>query len=87
VTKVVESVVKVVTQLVKLARIPLIYPYIICSSFEHHALDCFKKIKVKKMFQIKPTTITTIVTKPSKLNNVLVNVVDVVMTRGQVLGP
>jgi hypothetical protein len=36
------------------------------------------------MFQTKPTTTTTIITKPSKLNNVPVNVIVIVMTRSQV---
>jgi hypothetical protein len=45
-TKVVELVVGVVTQPIKLARVPLKYPCIICSSSEHCALDYPRKIEV-----------------------------------------
>jgi hypothetical protein len=37
------------------------------------------------MFQTKPTTTATIVAKPSKLDNVLANVVVAIMTCSQVL--
>jgi hypothetical protein len=50
----------------------------------HHALDCPKKAKVQNMFQTKLIITTTIVAKNLKLDNVLVNVVDVVMTHNQV---
>ncbi len=39
------------------------------------ALDCPEKIDVLKMFWIKPTTITTIVAKSPKPDNVPINVV------------
>jgi hypothetical protein len=37
------------------------------------------------MFQTKPTNTAIVIVKNHKLNNVLINVVDVVMTRSQVL--
>jgi hypothetical protein len=45
-TKVVESVVEVITQLVESIIVPLKYPCIICSSSKHHAPDCPRKTKV-----------------------------------------
>ncbi len=42
-TKVDELIVGVITQPIKPTRVPLKYPYIICSNFEHCALDCPKK--------------------------------------------
>jgi hypothetical protein len=44
-TKVDEPIAKDITQPIKLARIPLRYPCIICSNF-----DCPKKTKVQLMF-------------------------------------
>ncbi len=54
----------------------------ICSNFEHHASNCPRKIEVQNMFWAKPIIPTIVVAKPSKLDNVLVNVV--VMTGSQV---
>jgi hypothetical protein len=45
-TKIIELVVEVITQPIKLARIPLRYLCIICSSSEYYALDCPKNIEV-----------------------------------------
>jgi hypothetical protein len=52
-------------------------------NFEHRAPNCLRKIEVQNMFRAKPTIITIVVAKPSKLDNVPVNVV-VVMTHSQV---
>ncbi len=45
-TKVTKPIVEIITQFVKPTKIPLTYPYIICSSFEHRALDCFRKTQI-----------------------------------------
>jgi hypothetical protein len=78
--KVVKLVVKVIAQHVKLTRVPLRYPCIICFSFEHCAFDYPRKIEVQNMFQTKQTTIVTIITKNHKIDYVVVNVINVVMT-------
>jgi hypothetical protein len=39
--------VKMIAQPVKPTRMPLKYPCIICSSFEHHAPDCPRKEEVQ----------------------------------------
>jgi hypothetical protein len=83
-TKVVEPMVGITTQPVKLVKVPLTYPCIIYFSFEHHAFDCSKKTKIQKIFQINPTTTTTIVTKPFKPNNILINIVVTITKRSQV---
>jgi hypothetical protein len=64
---------------------PLIHPCIICFSSEHRALDCLRREEVQNMFQTKPTTTATVITKNLKLDHVPVNIVIVVMTRSQVL--
>jgi hypothetical protein len=75
-----ELVAEVITQPIKPTRIPLRYPCIIYPSSKHCALNCFKKTKVQNMFQTKPTIVTTLVTKPSKVDNVPINVVVFVTT-------
>jgi hypothetical protein len=50
-TKVAESMAEVIAQLVKPTKVPLRYPYIIYSSFEHHAPYCPRKTEVQNMFQ------------------------------------
>jgi hypothetical protein len=72
-------------QPVKLARVPLKYPCIICYSFEHHAPNCSRKEEVQNMFQIKPNITPTITTKNLKLNNIPINVVATVTTWSQTL--
>jgi hypothetical protein len=84
-TKVAELVARVIARLVKPTRVPLKYPYIIYSSFEHHAPDCPKKTKVHYMFQTKSIIIATTVTKKPKPDNVPVNVIVTIMTCNQVL--
>ncbi len=84
-TKGIEPIVKVIAQHVKPTRIPLKYLCIICSNSKHHAPNCPKKTKIQNMFWTKPTTITIVVTKPSKPYNVLVNVAVVIVTCSQVL--
>ncbi len=81
--KVVELVVEVIAQLVKPTIVPLRYPYIIYSSFEHRALNCAKKVEVYNMFRTRPTATTIIIPKNLKPNNVPVNVV-IVTTHSQV---
>jgi len=76
-------VAKVIAQPIKLTRMPLRYPCIICFSFEHHAHDCPKKTKVPNVLQTKLTTIVILVTKNPKLDHVPFHVV-VVTTRNQV---
>jgi hypothetical protein len=83
--KVIELVAKVFTQPAKLARMPLRYPCIICFNFEHHALNCPRKVEVHNMFRTKPITIAIVVAKTPKPDNVLVNVVVVFTTCSQVL--
>jgi hypothetical protein len=75
---------RVITRLVKPTRVPLRYPYIIYSSFEHRAPDCSKKTKVQNMFQTKPIIIATIVTKNPKPDNVPINVIVTIMIQNQV---
>ncbi len=74
---------KGIAQLVKLAKMPLRYSCIICSSSKHCALSCPRKIKVQNMFQTKPNIIAAIVAKNRKPNNVLVNVVAAITTHNQ----
>jgi hypothetical protein len=78
-------VVEIITQPIKPTRMPLRYPCIICSSFEHYAPNCFIKTNVQNMFWTKPTIITNVITKNPKIDHVLINVVNVVMTCSQVL--
>ncbi len=82
-TKIVELVAEMTTQLVKPTIVPLRYPYIIYSSFEHRAPNCAKKVEVYNMFGTRPTTTTTIIPINLKPNNVPVNVV-IVTTHSQV---
>jgi hypothetical protein len=44
-TKVAKSMAKMTAQLVKPTRVPFKYPCIICSSFEHYAPDCLRKVE------------------------------------------
>jgi hypothetical protein len=82
-TKIIELVVGVIAQLFKPSRVPLKYPCITCSIFEHHALNCPRKTKVQNMFRTKPNNIAIVTMKFFKPDNVLVNVV-VVMTCNQI---
>ncbi len=50
-TKVVELVVEVSAQAIKPIKVPFRYPCIINSTFEHHALDCPRKINVQNIFR------------------------------------
>jgi hypothetical protein len=45
-TKVVESIVEVITQPTKPTRLPLRYPCIICFNSKHRAPNCPRKMKV-----------------------------------------
>ncbi len=82
-TKVAKLVTKVIAQPIKPTTLPLRYPYIIYSSFEHHVPNCLRKTKIQNMFQIKPNTTITITSKHPKPDNVLVNVVATIMTCSQ----
>jgi hypothetical protein len=84
-TKVAKPIAKINAQPIKLARVPLRYPCIICSCFKHYAPDCLKKTIVQKMFRTKSTTTTIVVAKPSTPNNIPVNVVTPITTQSQVL--
>jgi len=44
--KSIEPIIKTKTQLAKLGRIPIHYPYIICSNVKHRFGECLKKIEV-----------------------------------------
>jgi pantothenate synthetase len=58
----VELVQKTKTQLVKLGRILVCYPYRIYSSAEHRSRECPQKIKVQNMFRTKPIRFNTTTT-------------------------
>jgi hypothetical protein len=83
--KVVKPIVEVTAQPVKLAKVPLRYPCIICSSSTHRAFNCLRKVEVQNMFQTKPNITPTIGATNFKPNNVPVNVVAIVTTRNQTL--
>jgi len=83
-TKVIESIVGDNAQHVKLTRVPLKYPCIICCSSEHHAPNYLKKTKVYNMFRTKPTISTIVMAKSSKPDNVPMNVVIAITTCNQV---
>ncbi len=74
-----KHVVETKTPLVKISRIHVRYPCIICSHVEHRFGECPKKIEVQNMFKIKPISSNAMITpKPPKTKNVLVNVVVIV---------
>jgi hypothetical protein len=77
-------VTEIIAQPVKPIIIPLKYSCIICSSSKHHAPNCLRKTNGQNIFRTKPTTTTTIVSKPFKFDNVPINVVVVIMTCNQV---
>jgi hypothetical protein len=59
------------TQHVKLGKIHVHYPYIICYSIEHRSIKCPKKIEVQNMFRTKHVSSNATTTpKPPKINNV-----------------
>jgi hypothetical protein len=49
-TKVVEPIAEVTAQPIKLAKIPLWCPCVICYRFEHHTPNYPRKTKVQNMF-------------------------------------
>jgi hypothetical protein len=82
--KFIELVAEAKTQLVKLGKIHVHYPCIICFNVEHRLGKCPKKIEVQNMFRIKPINFNAaIVFKPPKTDNMPVNVVVVVTTHNQ----
>jgi hypothetical protein len=85
VTKTIESIVEVTTQLAKPMKVPLQYPCIICSNMEHRLKNCPYK-KVQNIFCTKTVNTTQVITKPVKIDNVLVNVIANVTTYSQVSG-
>jgi hypothetical protein len=79
-----EPVVRTKTQPIELGKILACYPCIICSSIEHRFGECLRKIKVQNMFRTKLVSSNATTTpKPSKTNNVPINVVDVITTCNQ----
>jgi hypothetical protein len=79
-----KHVVRTNSQLVKLRKVHVLYPCIICFSVEHRFRECPRKIEVQNMFRSKHVNSNaTITPKPPKTNNVLVNVIVVVTTRSQ----
>jgi hypothetical protein len=70
------------TQHVKLGKIHVHYPYIICYSVKHRSRKCPKKIEVHNIFKTKPinSNVTTTL-KPPKIDDVPINVIVVVTTR------
>jgi Iap family predicted aminopeptidase len=71
-------------QPVKSGKILVHYPCIFFSSIEHRSRKCPSKIKIHDMFKTKHVSYNAIITpKPSKIDNVLVNVVADVTTRSQ----
>jgi hypothetical protein len=83
-TNVAKLVANVIVQPVKLARVPLQYPCIICYSVKHHILDCLKKIENQSMFCIMTNFVAIVVPKDFKLDNVPVNVIVIITTCNQV---
>ncbi len=80
--KSIEPVTWTKTQPIKSWKIPIHYPYIICSSVEHRCGEFPKKIEVQNMFRTKHvSSIVTTTPKPLKLDNVLINVLVVVTAR------
>jgi hypothetical protein len=70
------------TQPVKLGKIHVHYPYIICYSVKHRSRECPKKIDVYNMFKTKPISSNVTTTfKPPKIDDVAINVIIVVTTR------
>jgi hypothetical protein len=79
-----KPIVRTKTQPIKLGKILACYPYIICSSIEHRFGECPRKIKVQNMFITKLISFNATTTpKPSKTNNVPINVVNVITTCNQ----
>jgi hypothetical protein len=79
--KSIEHVAKTKTQPVKLGRIHVRYPYIICSNAEHRSRECPKKIEVHNMFRTQLISSNAMIApKPPKIDNVPINVVVVVIT-------
>jgi hypothetical protein len=54
IVKSIEHVTKTKSQLIKLVRIHVRYPCIICSYAKHRSKKCPKKIEVQNMFRTKP---------------------------------
>jgi hypothetical protein len=63
--------------------VPLRYPCIICSCFEHRAPNCPRKAKVQNMFRTKPKIIFIVATKSPIPNNVPINVIPTITTCSQ----
>jgi hypothetical protein len=79
-----ESIAGTKTQSIKLGKIFVHYPYIICFNIEHRSEECPKKIEVYTMFRIKPISYNATRTPKSlKINNVPINVIVIVTTRNQ----
>ncbi len=83
-TKVVEPVVKIIAQPIKLAKVPLRYPFMICYSSKHRALANPRKMKIQKMFRTKPTTTSIVIPTTSRLDNVPITVFTTVTTHNRI---
>ncbi len=74
------------SQPIKLIKVPICYPCITYFNIEHRFGECPKKIEIQNMFRTKPiNSNATITHKPSKTNNVPINIIVVVTTRRQQL--
>jgi hypothetical protein len=72
------------TQLVKLRKIHVRYPYIVCFNVKHIFKKCPKKFELQNMFKTKLISDNvTITSKPPKIDNVPINVVVPITTHSQ----
>jgi hypothetical protein len=65
--KIIEPVAKIIAKPVKLVKVPLRYPCMICSSSKHHTLAHPQKMKIQNMFRTKPTITSIVVPTTSRL--------------------
>lgn len=82
--KSIEPIVGVTTQPTKPFRIPLTYPYTICSNINHWSRDCPEKHNHKICFE--QNWLISIIPKLPKTNNVPINVIVIVITWSQIIG-
>jgi hypothetical protein len=82
IVKSIKLVVGTKSQPVKLGKIHVHYPYIICYSVKHRSRKCPRNIEVHNMFKTKPinSNVTTIL-KPPKIDDVPISIIAVVTTR------
>jgi hypothetical protein len=81
IVKSMEPIIRIKTQPVKLEKIRVRYPCMICFKVEHKSRECPRKIEVHNMFRTKPISCNATTSfKLLKIDNVLVNVVNAVTT-------